>query len=172
MGYSKVGIPFLEPYNDRKKTHVKAIEKEVGGKLGSHSMLAKVMLSSGLIGLIVALETHPAAAQDLRRSEVMELMSDALETYDFVETGVLPELIEEISLTALTVAESNPREYSFHSAIPLRKAVERGNYLAWNPKTHNWDLRQFYPKNLTVDGVNVMLIVKEKTKRTERSVAA
>lgn len=130
------------------------------------------MLGSGLIGLIVALESHPASAQDVRREEVIDLMSDALETYDFVETGVLPDLIEEISLTTLTVAKCNPREYSFHSAIPLRRANERGNYLAWNRNLHNWDLRPFYLKNLSVDGTNIMLIVKEKTSKTAMGAVA
>lgn len=140
-------------------------------KLGSRPVLAKVMLGSGLIGLIVSLETHPAVDVEVRRDEVFELMSDALEVYDFVETGILPSLIEEISLTPLAVDESHPKEYSFHSAIPLRRAAERGNYLAWNNQYHNWDLRPFSSKTLSVNGHNIMLIVKEKTSGKKLMVA-
>ncbi len=137
---------------------------ENGAKLGSNPIVAKVILGSGLIGLILTLHTHPAAPKDVRIEELFEIMSEAVADYDFVETGILPKLCEKISLTAVSVDDdANPADYTFHSAIPLRNADDRKNYYRWNSKRSSWELRQFDPKYITIDGDKLMLIVKEKT---------
>lgn len=134
--------------------------EESSAVLGSHSVLAKVLLAPGIFGLILAMDAHPAAAQSVRTEEVIQLLCDAVGQYDFVETGILPELAESISLATLAV-EPNPRGYRFDSVIPLRHAKDRGNYMVWNTNLHEWEIRPFNP-NYLVTGEKIMLLVKEK----------
>jgi hypothetical protein len=139
---------------------VKDRNQEVGVMLGSRSILAKVALAPGMFGLILAMDTHPAANQVEKTDEVLQLLCDAVDDWDFVETGVMPDLTDPVSLAALAI-EPNPRDYTFESVIPLRHADRRGNYMVWNHNTHNWDIRPFNPRYV-VTGERIMLLVKEK----------
>lgn len=139
---------------------MKSDEQQVISSVGSHSILAKVMLAPGLLGLILAMDTDPTAEQSTRTDEILNLLCDAVDDFDFVDTGIMPELVDSVSLSALAM-EPNPRDYTFESVIPLRHAERRGNYMVWNHEKHDWDIRPFNPRQV-VTGERIMLLVKEK----------